>query len=191
MTHLERASAWAQILATIVVVVSVIVAYFAYVHETRKSTEEFTLEVASRLQNRELQEAQVRLFLEVQSIQKTVRPEKLGSDDIWVYFNKYDFSENDVIISDLLSLVAFFNGAEECARAQVCDAELLSKLISPSAKGIHCTFSGLISRLAEESNVPSLASGLNFFLKRDAKDDQEDTRMHIAMHQWPRHNCGL
>jgi hypothetical protein len=163
VTNLERASAWALILATIGVVVSAVLAYFAYVHETRKGTEEFTLEVASRLQRGHLQEAQVRLFLEVQSVQRTIHPAKLGSDDLRVYFAKSDYSANTLLVSDLLSLVAFFNNAEECAKAQICDAELLSKLVSQSATGIKCTFSGLLSHLSKEANVPNLGSGVAFF----------------------------
>lgn len=166
VTRLEKLAAVAEVISALVVSISVVIAVMAYLNETDKQRRQFTMELAMQYFAGDLQNAKDQLFYEIQEVQSRAAPAVLGASDLRVFINKSRDSNTSgarELSSALLAISSFFNSAERCVKAGLCDADLMRGLIGEDATSIQCIFSGYLGQMARTSNVEGLSSGLQYF----------------------------
>ena len=159
-------AAVAEVISALVVSVSVVIAVMAYLNETDKQRRQFTMELALQYFAGDLQDAKDQLFYKIQEVQTRAAPAVLGASDLRVFIAKSSDPsqrEEQDLSSALLAVSSFFNSAQRCVDAGLCDEALMRRLIGEDATSIQCIFSGYLDQMAALSNVKGLSSGLRFF----------------------------
>lgn len=163
MSKLQNASNIAEVVSAIVVAVTVVIAVLAYLREIETQRAEFTFQTANHYQSEHVDRARNDLFSVIVAEQARFYPVQLSAADLGLYLAKRpqgDLMGDTRLVGALITIAGFFNSASDCVASDLCDGELMRRLLGAEATALHCVFGRVLGRLAEVSNVSDIAYGL-------------------------------
>lgn len=166
MSKIEVAGHVAQIVATVFLSLSLIMALLALLEERSVRKERYTFDFARGYYSDELTTARVLVFENMVRIQSLVQPSRLSGSDMGQFLSRElsgEGPENSPLIRPLLMVADYYSSAASCVSSGLCEETLLRDLLQGEASSIICIIGPSLGVLEGWANVSGLDAGLRFF----------------------------
>ncbi|GAB5510644.1 MAG: hypothetical protein Rhims3KO_20450 [Hyphomicrobiales bacterium] len=166
MTRLQGAGHVAQIVATMLLSVSILIALLAFIEEKSVRKERFTFEFARVYYGESLTSARMLVFDNVVRVQSIVEPGRLGGGDIGHFLSRelQNRGRNDAeLASAIVRIADYYSSAAACVESELCDDVLVRELLQDEANSVNCIIGPSLLLISGWANVSGLAAGLEYF----------------------------
>lgn len=167
--RVERAANVAEIVSAFAVVIGIGLALFGYRIESQNRREEYTVNYAQSYFEGDLHAARS-MIREVISLPSQVDPNVSDATLATIISGRVAQDRAGPLAQSVTLIGDYFNGAENCVRAGVCEDSLMRALHNDEAQILLCLLLPSLTALSLDGRESALLSGLEFFAQDRACD---------------------